>query len=203
MWKQERRLGLEIDQKSHTAKESRLYSTRHVRMLRDVSLGMLVDGLPENGWKLPESGYLGPLGGENRVAEYSRWDACKLEVETPLSQISSTKEVAIISLAPLDLDPDIIRGRATIKLRSSVHADDDSMPVDNGDDLHVVSACVTRPIRIGGWDSLKRQPLPLRSLLPAGSVLFCKIDDAENLMSIAKSSGGLLQVGERTRWGLG
>ena len=31
----------------------------------------------------------------------------------------------------------------------------------------------------GGWDSLARRPLPVRSVLPPGSVLLCEILDRE------------------------
>lgn len=61
LWRQEQRVGLEIDWNTRTAREGRLYSTRHVRMTRGVSLGMRIDGVPENGWTLPH-GRLGPLG---------------------------------------------------------------------------------------------------------------------------------------------
>ena len=41
----------------------------------------------------------------------------------------------------------------------------------------IVSACVDRPWRIGGWDSGARAPQPLRNAAPPGSVWFCELTD--------------------------
>ena len=46
LWADEARIGLERDPTSRTAKESMLYSTRHVRPRRCVSLGVRVAGVP-------------------------------------------------------------------------------------------------------------------------------------------------------------
>ncbi|MDE0267492.1 MAG: hypothetical protein OXI96_00425 [Acidimicrobiaceae bacterium] len=192
LWRLEQRVGLEIDKNTHTAREGRLYSTRHVRTMRGVSLGMRIDGVPENDrtendWTLPH-GCLGPLGGESRVVEYRSWDAAKLEIDAPLGEIDTAERVAIVALTPLDLDKAVVHGR---------------IPLENAGGLQVVSACLDRPRRVGGWDSLARRPLSLRSLLPAGSVLFCEADNSRHLARTAKTGGGLLKIGLRTEWGFG
>ena len=38
-----------------------------------------------------------------------------------------------------------------------------------------VVSCVERPHRVGGWDSLARRALPVLSVLPPRSTLFCDI----------------------------
>ena len=63
-------------------------------------------------------------------------------------------------------------------------------------------ACLERPHRVGGWDSLTRRPLPLRSLLPPGSTLFCEMADGERLAAAA-FAGGLARIGSRQEWGFG
>jgi len=64
----------------------------------------------------------------------------------------------------------------------------------------VVSACVGKPVHIGGWNSLNREPLPLIPYLPAGSTWFCEADTAA-LDSVLALHGR--HVGERTPYGFG
>jgi CRISPR-associated protein Cmr3 len=40
-------------------------------------------------------------------------------------------------------------------------------------------AIIGKAVREGGWDLQKRQPKPVRSLLPAGSVFYCTVDDGD------------------------
>ena len=64
----------------------------------------------------------------------------------------------------------------------------------------IVSACVGRPVQIGGWNSLKREPLPLIPYLPAGSTWFCEADPAALESTLALHGR---HVGERTPYGFG
>lgn len=186
LWRNEERIGLKIDRITRTARERRLYSTRHVRVARGVSLGVRIDGVPE-GWTLPCDRLIA-LGGESRAAECRRWDAEKLVIGAPPVEVEATGRVAIIALTPLDIDRAIAAGEA---------------PLEVGGGLDVVSACLDRPRGIGGWDSLARRPLPLRSMLPAGSTLFCEAKRPRRLVRAAETGGGLVTVGMRTEWGFG
>ncbi len=185
LWSDEMRVGLERDNNSRTAKEGMLYSTRHVRLRRGITLGVRIVGLPQD-WKLPFDQLLS-LGGENRLAECRQWKS-DLAIETHLSQIKETGKVAVIALSPINLEQDICLGRK---------------PLNALGNARVVSACLDRPQRIGGWDSLKRRSLPLRSVLPPGSVLFCKIPDPEHFEDAITAGDGLTHVGSRQRWGFG
>ncbi len=69
--------------------------------------------------------------------------------------------------------------------------------------VRVVSACLDRPLRIGGWDSLNRRPLPLRSVLPAGSVLFCELAEPRRFLDAMTDGVGLPALGERQAFGFG
>jgi CRISPR-associated protein Cmr3 len=64
----------------------------------------------------------------------------------------------------------------------------------------VVSACLERPIWIGGWDTIKREPLPLEPFLPGGSTWFCEAE--YNLAEqIAKCNGQ--HIGKYGEFGFG
>lgn len=197
LWSDEPRIGLKRDNTRRTAEEGMLYSNRHIRPLRGVSLGVGIDGLPQ-GWT-PPFGELMPLGGESRLAECQEWKKWNtdLALETDMEQIKATGKAAFIALSPVELTEDICRG---------------AKPMDDLYGARVVSACLDRPLRIGGWSFLAGGPLPLRSVLPAGSVLFCEIEDPERfaesvatgdeLPRIAPGSA-LAHVGSRREWGFG
>ncbi len=187
LWSEERRIGLERDLITRTAREGRLYSTTHVRVASGVSLGIRIDGVPSNGWTWPH-GRLVPLGGESRVAECRPWNAEALTISSPLREIEAAGRVALIALTPLDLDEGSACGRELL---------------DIGGGLRVVCACLDRPHGVGGWDSLARRPLLLRSVLPAGSTLFCEVAAPGRFGRIVRKGGGWLRVGRRTEWGFG
>ena len=64
----------------------------------------------------------------------------------------------------------------------------------------VVSACAGRAVAVGGWNGLATRPLPLRPLIPAGSVFFleAKADEAQ---AAAEWHGGA--IGQAVGWGFG
>ena len=185
LWSAELRIGLKRDSKTRTAEEKMLYSTRHVRLACGVGLGMRIRGLPEN-WPVP-AGQLVPLGGENRLAECEKWSKHEMSFDTQLLQAKAPEGVALIALSPLDINRPCYVGEEPLS--------------DLG--VRVVSACLGRPQRIGGWDSLARRPLPLRGVLPAGSVLFCEIDEQARFDAAFANGDGLTRIGSRSEWGFG
>ena len=185
LWSAELRIGLERDRGTRTAKESMLYSTRHVRLRRSVALGARIAGLPPD-WPRP-FGQLVPLGGESRLADCQEWNP-HLGLEAPLDQIRNTRQVALVALSPLDIEKESCDG---------------TKPVTSLGGIRVVSACLDRPQRIGGWDSLACRPLPVRSVLPPGSTLFCEIADPERFAEAVATGGGVVHIGSRREWGFG
>ncbi len=199
LWGEESRIGLERQQQARTARESMLYSSTHVRLMHgrpplrrsghhgDVSLGARVSGIPES-WKLPVGG-LTPLGGESRLVECHRWSGGPA-LDTPRDEIVASGRAAVIALSPLDLD-------------GTVDANGSSLAVPGGGDVGIVSACLDRPLRIGGWDSLTRRPHPLRSVLAPGSVLFCEAAEPRRFLEAMTGRTGLPSLGRRQAFGFG
>ena len=186
LWSMEPRVGLEREKDVRTAKEGMLYSSRHVRLQGTVSLGMRVSGLPAN-WKRPPFRDLAPVGGERRVAELTTWSG-DLHLDPPLDLIRKTRRVSLFALSPLDLESKICLGQKSIT---------------GLEGIRVVSACMERPQRVGGWDSLTHRPLALRSVLPPGSVLFCEITDSARFEAAVAAVSGTVRVGSRQEWGFG
>jgi len=184
LWSEEPRVGIARDNSTRTALNGMLYTSRHVRLAPDVSLGVEIAGL-DSSWASP-SGVLLPLGGESRLAECKLWPHA-LAINAPRDAITASGRLLLVALTPLALEADQALGRR---------------PLADFADARVVSACLGRPQRIGGWDSLARRPLPLQSYLPAGSVLFCELPNPAALPNLTGGTG-LGRLGARQRWGHG
>ena len=183
LWASEDRIGIRLASDTRSAEEGMLYSTQHVRPRNGITIGIRIHGLPPD-WTLPLDRPI-PLGGESRWAECLAWsDHARLE--TSLEQIASSGKVAVVALAPIDIEQ--------VRIRPG-----QSLPELGG--ARVVSACLNRPSRIGGWDSLSRRPLPMRSVLSSGGVLFCEL--TEEARVIIKEGDGLVRLGAHREWGFG
>lgn len=179
LWQVESRIGFKRDEATRTVGEGDLYSPAYVRLHRGVAVGVGYSGLPADMNNLPG---LFPLGGESRLAQCEAWPDKPLPVAPPTSvfQPDTNGQVRfiVVLLTPGRLDPS-------------------KPPLDS---VELVSACLGRPLLIGGWDSLRHEPLPLEPFLPAGSVWFCQAP-ADRLPDIVKRHGGWL--GEHTSHGFG
>lgn len=189
LWRLEPRIGLQRDDETRTAAEGMLYSTRHVRMREGVGLGLLVEGLPDE-WREPAS-HLCPAGGESRLGEWCAWSA-SWNLQPPVATLKSAEAFAVIALTPLALEREVFLGRK---------------PLADLANAQVISACADRPLRIGGWNSLAHQPLPLRNFLPPGTVLCCRTGDSSALARVLKqfeeARFGIVSIGECTAAGFG
>ena len=184
LWREELRIGLERDGGTRTAREGMLYTTRHVRPLRAISLCVRITGIPGE-WKIPVNG-LARLGGESRFVELRTWSG-DVTIDMPWTRIEASKKVMVMALTPLDLDKAVYPGNQ----------------LDVSSDTRIISACLAGSQRIGGWNSLNRSPLPLRRVLPSGSALFCEVGDPATLRTSVKANGGLMRVGLHQAWGFG
>ncbi len=190
LWRMESRVGLERDPITHSPVEGHLYSPQYVRMLKDVELAMEVEGIPED-WTLPD---LIPFGGESRTACLRTIDTLSLPA-APCDAIKNTKKLTVTLLTPLLLQTD--------KNVVLPHPQPEE-PFPNMPGTKIVSACVGKPIRFGGWNSLDTKPLPLTPFLPAGSMWFLKIEDKaspEEVDHILGMHGK--KIGEKTKFGFG
>jgi len=189
LWTVEPRLGIAREPGSRTTKERALYSTRHARLRPGVSIGVEIQGLPE-GWTSPAGSVL-PLGGESRLAACESWNH-DLGLD---ASIDGTRRFVLVALTPVLLDLEAVRGRAELPIRGA----------------RVVSACTGDPLRIGGWDSMRRAPLPLKNALAPGSTLFCELENAgrpgqevvNGMLRLGASTAGgfgLCAVGHRPDW---
>ena len=199
LWSNEPRIGLEREPSTRTAKHGQLYTARHIR-LQDggpsscrTRIGMRLSGLGD--LEMPWN-KLAQVGGERRLAQILPWESKIFGQSFPRKPAANI--FALIALSPLELE---VSRYDTTSLTNAVASQVSEALA--GRAVSIVSACLDRPRRIGGWNSLKRSPLAMRSALPPGSILFAEVqpDGAEKDTSSGEPS--FIQVGKRTAHGFG
>jgi CRISPR-associated protein Cmr3 len=185
LWRHEYRIGLVRREGTRTTDEQALYSPRYVRLCRGISLAMEVRGLP-NGWEIPG---MFPLGGEGRLATCGAASLPALP-PPPVDAIRQSNPVTVTLLTPLAMP---LKGNCGVPPMTG-----QEFPGLPG--ARIVSACVERPQRLGGWDSLEHRPLPLTPLFPPGSTWFCTVEpqSVERLLALHGKN-----IGTRTSYGFG
>lgn len=186
IWNEEHRTGLERDDCTRTATESRLYNCIHIRPGRRVELVVLVAGIP-GGWEIGTRRVVN-LGGEGRLAE--------VRVEP-----AGGENILPVLAVPI---PGVDRKvRFTVTLITPGWYDDPRRVIFEGPPGvpgHCVSACVGKVEQVGGWDLANQEPRPLVPLLPAGCVWFFEATEAD-LRKVVLLHGQCL--GDRTAYGFG
>jgi CRISPR-associated protein Cmr3 len=160
--------------------EGDLYSPSYIRLCRGVALGGGLTGVPDGMNNLPT---LFPLGGESRLAQCEPWNGDPLPVIPNADSFQPNTEGRVEFTVVL-----VTPGR---------FAD----PTAFFSGTRLVSACVGKPVPIGGWDSLANEPLPLEPFHPAGSVWFIEAPAGEFFKSIHNRHGHWL--GEFAAHGFG
>jgi CRISPR-associated protein Cmr3 len=159
LWDFDFQVGIERDFETHTTVEGALYSISRVRLECGVALALEVDGL---GTEMDLQSTL-PFGGEGRLAHA---DCLDDEIEIPdapaLNPCSDNKiRFTVTHLTPANFEG-LWPGPGK--------------EIPNLAGAKVVSACLERPVWVGGWDTIKGEPLPLRPFLPGGSTWFCEAE---------------------------
>lgn len=183
VWRAEPRTGIVRDPDRHATGENALYNASHVRLLERVGLAIGVSGASDD-LDLP-AGFLA-LGGESRMVWVESAPALPSVPRMPELEATSERVRYTVTL----LTPGRFCGDGWRRTGGT-------LPPLPG---HVVSACVGRPTRIGGWDGVRRRPRPIRDFLPAGSTFFMETDprEREALRALHGSNIGL-----DTPWGYG
>lgn len=160
LWDYEYLVGIQMIFETRIAEEGKLYSSSRVRLKPGVSLALQVEGLVD------EVELQSPLtfGGEGKLAYADHLDNSLKIPDAP--ELNCSSDDRIIRFTVTHLTPAYLEGRWP--------GPGEALPGIPGS--KVVSACIERPIRIGGWDTIKREPLPLKPFLPGGSTWFCEAD---------------------------
>lgn len=188
LWSKESRIGIARSDDSRTTKEGAMYSPSHIRLKRGVSIAMEVKGLSQECKEaLPKQPQ--PVGGESRACWLHLCEYSLPFPKPPKSKWDDSKETlryTVTALTPV----------AVSNLPKSKSEEENYAELPG----RIISACLPRPVILGGWDSLKCRPLPLKPYLAPGSVLFleAKTEEIENVKKLHNHA-----IGDRREWGFG
>ena len=171
LYQSESHVGIGIGATTRLVNEGQLYTARFIRLRDGVRLCLEVEGLPEGLEVFNQR-----LGGEHRQAHF-----------TPANTVETLPQVdpdglnyTLIAIAPVFLDHEPLPGMTFEGLPG-----------------HLVSACIPKPFMLGGWGSREHGPLPLRPIMPAGTVFFLQCATGET------PPVGRVCVGLSNIWGFG
>lgn len=165
LFQTEERTGIQKSRKTRSAETGRLYSVEYFRLNKDTGFAVEVENIK----LLPDSGIL-RLGGDNRSARYAAeaWD------EIPVEQIK--KKIADTNCFKLVLTTPAIFKKGW--LPDCINADTMQGQI-NGINVQLVSACIGKPIGIGGYDFVKNHPKVMKKAVPAGSVYSFELTEGD------------------------
>lgn len=174
LWQTETRVGIGINPNTRHVNEGELYTAGHVRLCDQISLSITVEGLPDSTNFQPVTQV---LGGEHRMTGMAATQSPKpyFDPTTP----HEAGKYALIALSPVYLSD----------------APEPEQPLEGITD-ELVSGALGKPVWVGGWDSQTGRPIPMRQMIPAGSVFFI---ESGNNMKI----GTTIKIGKATNWGFG
>ncbi len=181
LWNSEPRVGISIDHALGQAEESALYSIQHIRLNSDIELAMTLDG---NLHEFPGNALV-PLGGEARTCWLRTQKDTNLGIpECGLGSANSDPHYAVHILTPLKPEQRLVAGKSFAELPGKV-----------------ISACLPRPQRWGGWDTINRCPLPMSPCLAPGSVIFMEVKNLDQVIEAKQFHG--TTIGLQKSWGFG
>jgi CRISPR-associated protein Cmr3 len=194
LFKSEPRLGIVRNRRTGAVEEGLLFQCRHLRMSHKVKVGVVVEGVGDS-FHL-KSKECSRFGGEGRLAGVEVVDKV---LSLPKIAVGGGQNLLLMLLTPADLSGSWLPS-ADFK---RVVGEDGVTVWDgevNGVELCVVSAVLGKAIGEGGWDLRRHCPRPLRSLVPAGSVWFCRVKGS---LAVAVEKLRGFHVGSETELGRG
>lgn len=191
LWKSEDRIGIQRDKTSHTTKDDALYQTSHIRLQSGTKLGATINNVPED-WQQLDGAVA--LGGEQRMVWIDKADKWQL----PTCNLSTDEHLrySLTLITPGDFFTPQDNKQSHF---SSIENIVTSLGSE-GSSANLISACTGKAVFVGGWDSRKNEPLPLRPLLPAGSTWFLETT-IDNLAMVKELHGS--HIGKNCNWGFG
>lgn len=198
----ENRLG--IGRNNHTAsvEQGMLYQTEHLRLVNPgqknatrvehLELVLEVKGLPAHiATQLVQNEWQVRLGGEGRLAHVSVSSALQPNTAKCLGAGKSW----LYLTAPADLEG-WLPENFTLFEQDGYQCWTGMLAEQM---LTIKSFCAGKALKVGGWDSAKRQPKPVRSFVPAGACYLIECADREALARCLENHS----FGKQTDFGFG
>ncbi|WP_295542549.1 type III-B CRISPR module-associated Cmr3 family protein [uncultured Thiohalocapsa sp.] len=201
LYDEEPRLGIARDNRRRTAHDGLLYQTRHLRPRAGLAIGAETRGLPAE--LVPASGTI-RFGGEGRPSAVSLMPVAPKGSALPLPPAPPDRHLLLMLVTHADFG-DRTDGEGWLP-PGFVPSERDGIRVWQGaiEGIRLTLECavIGKAVREGGWDLAQRRPRPVRSLIPAGSLYFCTLDDATDAGAAIDTLHGR-QIGRDTALGRG
>ncbi|MGR9012456.1 MAG: type III-B CRISPR module-associated protein Cmr3 [Gammaproteobacteria bacterium] len=191
----EPKIGLARDNKTRNYEPGMLFAIAPVRPRKDVSLHLRVQGIaPEH---LPQSTFLQRLGGEGKLAAISvREEDIKMPLPPRITPDGETVRFKLVFTQPalMPLYGWLPEGFALSKEK------DRWIGQLNTCEVAIISACIGKPLKLGGWDLKTGSSKTHQAYIPAGSVYFCEAQakDREAILQLHDT-----KLGKNRKYGFG
>lgn len=161
IFQKEERVGIKRSGSTKTSEEGFFYIVEYIRLKNGVGLTLDI----ESNVNLPEQGFL-RLGGESRAASYKKISDRNWSEDEIKKAVKKNDLFKLYLLTPAIFN----KGWVAEWMRKGER---DSLK------FKFVSACVGKPVHIGGFDIVGDRPKPMKKAVPAGSVYFFELTDGE------------------------
>jgi CRISPR-associated protein Cmr3 len=173
-------VGIAIDKKTRSSKDKHLYNIERLRLGNEVNLWLEISGIPSD-FEIPSEKAILRLGGEGKQAISRVESGISLDSTGIVDRLSKTGYLKIVLLQHADFGgnwypPDFIQEEQDGQVSWVGEID--------GISMNMISACVGKPVYIGGWDISKRKPRTSEPHVPAGSTFYMKIDPADSTKAV-------------------
>ncbi|CAM4042727.1 type III-B CRISPR module-associated Cmr3 family protein [Psychrobacter arenosus] len=202
----EERLGIQVNPHIRGIEEGQLYQTSHIRLESNTEIVMPIcyDDSQLNEVLEPgfiEQSHLVRLGGEARMASLNFTENVDYLPQAPsnLTVTDNSKKHFIIYL----LTKLKINGESWVP--EGFAYDEHSQEWQGnilGLDINLMTACIAKAHREGGWDQLQHKPREIVSYLPAGTVFFVSVNTNINDQLIIDALHGKPFL-QKDEWGEG
>lgn len=191
----EPKVGLARDNQKRTNTEGKLFAIAPIRPRTGVTINVQATGIKSS--HCPSNTFVQKLGGEGKVARLSVEVGQQLTMPVPhINQLADRIRFKIVFISPALLEEGLL---LPVSNRQT-ETDFLWQGAVNSCELKVVTACIDKPVKIGGWNLMKRCSEPLRPFIPAGSVFFCEADISRKQAVINLHNS---KTGKDTQYGFG
>jgi CRISPR-associated protein Cmr3 len=184
----ESRKGIGRDNEKAVVNSGLLYQTEHIRLkqerFEEVAIKVNVSGIvPALATLLTQQNQAVRLGGEGRLAFV---EVEKIEQAKNIAVKSSNNKYKIVFNSPASFSYEtnlMTKGHwlPSDFIQESQDETDVFVGLINQKKVTLFSQISGKPQRVGGWDSAKNAPKPLRSFVPAGTCWYIETDEPEGL----------------------
>lgn len=157
IFQKEERVGIKRSSSTKTSEEGFFYIAEFIRLNGQFGFTLDVEG----SGSLPDKGFL-RLGGESRAASYRKIEDRKWDDDAIKKKIKETGKFKLYLLSPAIFN----KGWVAEWMQNGEK---------DGLKFKFVSACVGKPVPVGGFDIVQNKPKPMKKAVPAGSVYFFEL----------------------------